>query len=64
MATTWVIRLPRDDSDQDPYIIKISREEDGQDLDLDLLATDGERAFTGKGDMNSSQRHSYFVGNH
>ncbi|KAK5058672.1 hypothetical protein LTR84_010936 [Exophiala bonariae] len=48
MATSWVIRLPRDDSDQDPFILKISRKEDGQDLDLDLLATDNVRAFSGK----------------
>lgn len=49
MATSWVIRLFKGDSVQTPIIIKISRKENGHDLDLDLLATDGEAAFVGKG---------------
>jgi hypothetical protein len=50
MATSWVIRLFRDNGDTSPIIVKISRKENGHDLDLDLLATDGDAAFIGKGE--------------
>lgn len=50
MATSWVIRLFRDDGDKSPIIVKVSRKENGHDLDLDLLATDGDSAFIGKGE--------------
>lgn len=59
MASSWVIRLFKDDSVQTPIIIKISRKENGHDLDLDLLATDGEAAFVGKGTELAWNRPKY-----
>ncbi|KAJ9617289.1 hypothetical protein H2200_001010 [Cladophialophora chaetospira] len=48
MAATWVIRLQQDDKERTPILINVSHKEAGHDLDLDLLATDGEGAFTAK----------------
>lgn len=49
MSSTWVVRLAQSDKTRPPILINVARKEGGQDLDLDLLATDGEAAFTGKG---------------
>lgn len=54
MATSWVIRLLKDDSDKTPILVKVSRKENGHDLDLDLLATDGDAAFIGKGERREA----------
>ncbi|KIW79741.1 hypothetical protein Z517_06355 [Fonsecaea pedrosoi CBS 271.37] len=48
MASTWVIRLIQDDKSSSPILINVSQKEGGHDLDLDLLATDGEAAYAGK----------------
>ncbi|KIX94150.1 uncharacterized protein Z520_10176 [Fonsecaea multimorphosa CBS 102226] len=47
MASTWIIRLVQDKTNS-PILIKVAHKEGGHDLDLDLLATDGEVAYTGK----------------
>ena len=49
MASSWVVRLVQADENKIPILIKVSRKEGGHELDLDLLATDGEIAFTTKG---------------
>lgn len=51
MAGSWVIRLAQADKTETPLLIKVTPKEGGHDIDLDLLATDGEAAFTGKGEM-------------
>ncbi|OAP61475.1 hypothetical protein AYL99_03678 [Fonsecaea erecta] len=48
MASTWIIRLVQADKTSSPILIKVAQKEGGHDLDLDLLATDGEVAYTGK----------------
>ncbi|KIW29443.1 uncharacterized protein PV07_05257 [Cladophialophora immunda] len=48
MALTWVIRLVLADNNRSPILIRVAQKEGGHDLDLDLLATDGEVAYTGK----------------
>ncbi|KIW92451.1 uncharacterized protein Z519_06298 [Cladophialophora bantiana CBS 173.52] len=48
MASTWVIRLVQADKGSGPILIKVAQKEGGHDLDLDLLATDGEAAYAGK----------------
>ncbi|EHY54927.1 hypothetical protein HRR90_008723 [Exophiala dermatitidis] len=45
--SSWVIRLEADNG-ANPILVKISRKEGGHDLDLDLLATDGDAAYAGK----------------
>lgn len=40
------------DRPDQPILIRISRKEGGELLDLDLLATDGDNAFRGKGTIN------------
>ena len=50
MAASWVIRLFKDDLEKTPILVKVSRKDNGHDLDLDLLATDGDAAFIGKGE--------------
>ena len=57
MASTWVIRLVQDGKKKTPILIKVSRKEGGDnlDLDLDLLATDGEAAFTAKGKLRADK---------
>ncbi|KIV86555.1 hypothetical protein PV11_02158 [Exophiala sideris] len=45
---TWVIRLSKADKEKSPILVKVSRKEGGHDLDLDLLATDGDAAYAGK----------------
>jgi hypothetical protein len=45
---TWVVRLTKADKDKGPILIRVSQKEGGHDLDLDLLATDGDAAYTGK----------------
>ena len=49
MASDWIIRLFQDDKDYSPILVKISRKDGGHELDLDLLATDGDAAYIGKG---------------
>lgn len=49
---TWVIRLSKADKEKSPILVKVSRKEGGHDLDLDLLATDGDAAYTGKGEIS------------
>jgi hypothetical protein len=49
MADTWVLKLPQDARNKGPILVKVSRKKDGHALDLDLLATDGDAAYTGKG---------------
>ncbi|EXJ93658.1 hypothetical protein A1O1_02050 [Capronia coronata CBS 617.96] len=46
-ASSWVIRLEADKGNP-PILVKVSRKEGGHDLDLDLLATDGDAAYKGK----------------
>ncbi|KIV92648.1 hypothetical protein PV10_03921 [Exophiala mesophila] len=48
MASDWIIRLFQDDKDSSPILVKISRKNGGHELDLDLLATDGDAAYVGK----------------
>ncbi|KAI1622162.1 hypothetical protein EDD37DRAFT_637202 [Exophiala viscosa] len=45
---TWVNRLSKADKEKSPILVRVSRKEGGHDLDLDLLATDGDAAYTGK----------------
>jgi hypothetical protein len=53
-----VVRLTKGDKHKTPILIKATPKEGGHSLDLDLLATDGDAAYTGKGramqDTNSS----------
>lgn len=46
--SSWVIRLEADNGKL-PILVKVSRKEGGHALDLDLLATDGDAAYSGKG---------------
>jgi len=46
---TWVIRLTKADKEKSPILVNVSRKEGGHDLDLDILATDGDTAYSGKG---------------
>ncbi|KAK5462415.1 hypothetical protein LTS15_002127 [Exophiala xenobiotica] len=45
---TWVVRLTKADKAKSPILVRVSQKEGGHDLDLDLLATDGDAAYTGK----------------
>lgn len=57
MATeSWVIRLSRVDQDNQPILVHVSKKPNGHDLDLDLLATDGESAYRAKGEQNPATR--------
>lgn len=47
---SWVIRLTMAGKARSPILVKVSPKEDGHDLDLDLLATDGDAAYIGKGE--------------
>ncbi|EXJ91659.1 hypothetical protein A1O3_00209 [Capronia epimyces CBS 606.96] len=48
-ASSWVIRLEANEGKgTTPILVKVSRKEGGHDLDLDLLATDGDAAYAGK----------------
>ena len=49
MANSWVIRLLQADNAKTPILVKVTRKQDGHDVDLDLLATDGDAAYKGKG---------------
>jgi hypothetical protein len=48
MPESWVIKLPLTTDAGGSILIHITPK-DGNKLDLDLLATDGESAFKGKG---------------
>lgn len=48
MAKSWVIKLQLADSDA-AILINVSAKDSSKPLDLDLLATDGDAAFRGKG---------------
>lgn len=50
MSTSWVIKLPLAENAGEAVLVHISPK-NGDDLDLDLLATDGEAAFKGKGEL-------------
>lgn len=52
MASTWVIRLSQDDKQRTPILLNVSQKEGAHDLDIDLLATDGEAAFVAKGEFD------------
>jgi len=52
MSNSWIIRLPQDQASDDAILIRVTRK-DGHDLDLDLLATDGDYAYQGKGTSRS-----------
>ncbi|KIW18703.1 hypothetical protein PV08_02992 [Exophiala spinifera] len=45
---SWVIRLTKADREKTPLLVRVSQKEGGHDLDLDLLATDGDAAYLGK----------------
>lgn len=47
MAKQWVLKLDRQDDDQGHLLIRVTSR-DSDDLDLDLLATEGEEVFKGK----------------
>lgn len=49
----WVIRLPFSDRPDIPILVHVTRKDDGHDLDLDLLATEGDSAYRAKGDDES-----------
>ena len=51
MATRCIIRLDQDDKQSSPILVKISHKDGGHKLDLDLLATDGDAAYIGKGNF-------------
>ncbi|EXJ60643.1 hypothetical protein A1O7_04796 [Cladophialophora yegresii CBS 114405] len=48
MTSSWVVRLLQDNKEETPILINVLRKEGGDELDLDLLATDGTAAFTTK----------------
>jgi hypothetical protein len=48
-AASWVIRLVQDGTEESPILVRVTRKVGGHASDLDLLATDGEAAFTAKG---------------
>ena len=50
MSTTWVIKLPLAENAGGAVLVRISAKS-GDTLDLGLLATDGESAFKGKGEL-------------
>lgn len=49
MSTSWVIKLPLAKNAGEAVLVNVIAKE-GKPLDLDLLATDGESAFRGKGE--------------
>ena len=49
MSTSWVIELPLAKNAGEAVLVNVTAKE-GKPLDLDLLATDGESAFRGKGE--------------
>lgn len=52
MSSSWVKKLSVNDSDAEAILVHIaSKSSDSNALDLDLLATDGEAAFRGKGEQ-------------
>ncbi|KIW68501.1 hypothetical protein PV04_04443 [Phialophora macrospora] len=48
MTSSWVVRLVQDNKEETPILVNVSQKEGGDELDLDLLATDGAAAFTTK----------------
>lgn len=48
MSKEWAIRLPLDEKADAPILVRV-RGKTPTSLDLDLLATDGDAAFEGKG---------------
>lgn len=45
---SWIIRLPFSDRPDIPILIHITQKVDGHELDLDLLATEGDSAYRAK----------------
>ena len=52
MSSSWVVKLPLADSEGDAVLVNVTAKKAVSDVDLDadLLATDGESAFKGKGE--------------
>lgn len=48
MASSWVIRLLQAGKNQTPILVKVAPKEGGHSLDFDLLATNGDEAYSGK----------------
>ena len=49
MSNSWVIKLPLAKNAGEAVLVNVTSKE-SKPLDLDLLATDGESAFRGKGE--------------
>ena len=52
MSTQWVIKLPLAENAGGAVLVHLTSKPN-EALDLDLLATDGESAFKGKGQLSS-----------
>lgn len=50
MSKSRIVKLPLAENAGEAVLVHVSLK-DGDDLDLDLLATDGEAAFKGKGEL-------------
>ena len=48
---TWVLRFTLLDHEDQPILIHVHQKPETHELDLDLIATDGDSAFRGKGRM-------------
>lgn len=56
MASSWVVKFAAAESSGDAVLINVSTKK-YDSLDLDLLATDGNSAFKGKGKTNAESIH-------
>ena len=54
MSSNRLIKLPVADTDGVSVLINVTAKRN-DDLDLDLLATDGDSAFKGKGEMKNGR---------
>ena len=63
MAASRVIRFLQTDKTKTPVLVNATRKEDGHDLDLDLLATDGDAAYAGKREGMSRAHTTIFANN-
>ena len=48
MAANWIVKLPRSEDGDEPILLHVTQKK-SHDLDLDLLATEGEAVYKGKG---------------
>lgn len=55
MSTSWVLKLPLTENAGAAVLVHVTPK-NGDALDLDLLATDGESAFKGKGELSCGER--------